>query len=101
MEVVQKAAANGAQVLCKAAGYDDLPEKWRAISVPSENAVFPLIVIDDKVAWLRFTCVPRNVQRWRIRFFNLMSDDIPHKMYIQFLQRDRVSDTRDRKPVHQ
>ena len=51
MEVVQKAAANGAQVLCKAAGYDDLPEKWQAISVPSENAVFPLIVIDDKVAW--------------------------------------------------
>ena len=46
-----KAAKNGIRVLCKTNGYEDLPDPWKAITWVSENTVFPLIMIDDNVAW--------------------------------------------------
>ncbi|SDH83656.1 AAA domain-containing protein [Pseudobutyrivibrio sp. 49] len=45
------AKMNGIKILCKSKDIDSLPDNWKKISVPSDNAVFPLILIDDKVMW--------------------------------------------------
>ena len=45
------AKAKGIMILCKAKGYEDLPESWKKITWTSENAVFPVIMIDDRVIW--------------------------------------------------
>ena len=54
LKIIQDASKNGIRVLCKTNGYEDLPDGWKSIAWASENAVFPLIVIDDKVAWYGF-----------------------------------------------
>lgn len=51
LKIILKARVNGITVLCKTNGYENLPEEWKSIAWASENAVFPLIIIDDKVAW--------------------------------------------------
>ncbi len=45
------AKMNGIKILCKSKDIDSLPDNWRNFTVPSDNAVFPLILIDDKVMW--------------------------------------------------
>lgn len=37
--------------MCKALNYPKLPNDWKEITWASENAVFPLISIDDTVVW--------------------------------------------------
>ncbi|SES65682.1 AAA domain-containing protein [Pseudobutyrivibrio sp. C4] len=49
--IKSKTKANRIQIVCKTADYKSLPSKWKEISVLSENAVFPLIMIDDKEIW--------------------------------------------------
>lgn len=51
LKIILNAARKDIQVLCKTSGFDDLPEGWKQIARTSENAIFPLIVIDDTVAW--------------------------------------------------
>lgn len=51
LSIIMKASQKGVRVLCKTNGYEDLPTPWKAITWASENTIFPLIVIDDKVAW--------------------------------------------------
>lgn len=51
LNMILAALKNGIRVLCKTNGYEDLPDGWKNFTWASENAVFPLIVIDDKVAW--------------------------------------------------
>ena len=51
LKIIMDARANGITVLCKTSDYEKLPDGWKRIAWASENAVFPLIIIDDKVAW--------------------------------------------------
>ena len=38
-------------VLCKTNDYVSLPDKWKMISQGTENATFPVIIIDDSIFW--------------------------------------------------
>ena len=49
--IIMDAKEKGLSILCKTNGYKKLPEGWKEIAWASENAIFPLIIIDDKVAW--------------------------------------------------
>lgn len=51
LKLLKDAKESGIQVLCKASNYSGLPNDWKEISCESENAVFPLISIDDKIIW--------------------------------------------------
>ena len=51
LKIITDADRNGIRVLCKTNGYEKLPDGWKNIAWASENAIFPLIMIDDKVAW--------------------------------------------------
>lgn len=46
-----QARRNFVSVYVKAIDYKSLPPDWKKISCTSENAIFPLIVIDDSVVW--------------------------------------------------
>ena len=54
LKIILKAKSNGIRVLSKAGDYRSLPEGWKKITYASENTVFPLIVIDDQIAWYDF-----------------------------------------------
>ncbi|WP_026491434.1 AAA domain-containing protein [Butyrivibrio sp. XPD2002] len=49
--VIAEAKRNGIRILCKTNGYDDLPDQWKTIAFATENAAFPIIMIDDKTMW--------------------------------------------------
>lgn len=49
--VLTHAKRNGVSVYVKAMEFEKLPDEWKKISQFSENAVFPLIVIDDLIVW--------------------------------------------------
>lgn len=51
LDTILQAKSDGITVLCKTNGYEDLPSGWKNITWASENAIFPLIILDDKVAW--------------------------------------------------
>lgn len=51
LKLIMNASANGIRILSKTNGYQDLPEGWKKITWGTENAVFPLIMLDDKVLW--------------------------------------------------
>ncbi|MCD8022722.1 MAG: hypothetical protein LUF30_07055 [Lachnospiraceae bacterium] len=51
IRIVDDTYHRGVSILMKSNGYQDLPDKWKAYCVGTNNAVFPLIVIDDKIAW--------------------------------------------------
>lgn len=42
---------DGIHIYCKSNEKDNLPDEWKSITHETTNAVFPLIVIDDKVIW--------------------------------------------------
>lgn len=42
---------SGITVLVKCNDYQSLPDNWKRITWGTKNAVFPLIVIDDKIVW--------------------------------------------------
>ena len=45
------AKERGVEVLCKCLGWKELPDGWKKLSWHSDNALFPLLVIDRKVCW--------------------------------------------------
>lgn len=51
LKLLKEVKESGIQVLCKAGNYSDLPNEWKEISCESENAVFPLISIDENIIW--------------------------------------------------
>ncbi len=51
LKALLEARRNGIRLLCKTNGYEDLPDDWKNIAWASENAVFPVIMIDDSVIW--------------------------------------------------
>ncbi len=51
LKIIMKCFSKGIRILCKTNDYEELPDGWKDIAWASENAIFPLIIIDDKVAW--------------------------------------------------
>jgi len=51
LQMLLKAKQNKIQILCKSNAYNDLPEEWKKITWRAENAVFPVMLVDDRVIW--------------------------------------------------
>lgn len=49
--IVRSLRAKGVEVLAKCCNYEDLSEDWRTFTWQSDDAVFPLVVIDGKICW--------------------------------------------------
>lgn len=49
--LLKNAIKRGVRVGVKCNAYEALPDKWKAISVACENAIFPVIIIDQKIVW--------------------------------------------------
>ncbi len=50
-EILDEADCRGIDIKMKSNDYAKLPERWKEYCFGTENATFPLIVIDDEVAW--------------------------------------------------
>ena len=50
-ELFDEADSHGIEVKMKSNEYKELPKRWQEYCVGTENATFPLIVIDDEIAW--------------------------------------------------
>lgn len=50
-ELFDEADSRGIEVKMKCNEYKELPKRWQEYCVGTENATFPLIVIDDEIAW--------------------------------------------------
>lgn len=50
-EMLDEADSRGIDIKMKSNDYAKLPEQWKKYCFGTENATFPLIVIDDEVAW--------------------------------------------------
>lgn len=48
---IVSARVKGINILIKSNDYKSLPEQWKPYTWGTENATFPLILIDDKVLW--------------------------------------------------
>lgn len=48
---LRRARSRGVEVLCKCFNYDALNQDWKAISWQSNDAVFPLVVLDGMIYW--------------------------------------------------
>lgn len=51
IHAISKAHNRGIDILMKSNEYDALPNAWKKYCVKTENATFPLVVIDDETAW--------------------------------------------------
>lgn len=51
MQALEKAHDRGIDIWMKSNDYSELPDIWKRFCVETENATFPLIVIDDDIAW--------------------------------------------------
>lgn len=45
------AKERGVEVLCKCLGWKELPSEWKKLGWHSDDALFPLLVVDRKVCW--------------------------------------------------
>ena len=50
-EIIDEADSRGVDIKMKSNDYAKLPEQWKEYCVGTENATFPLIIIDDEVVW--------------------------------------------------
>ena len=50
-ELFDEADSRGIEVKMKCNEYKELPKRWQEYCVGTENATFPLIVIDDEIVW--------------------------------------------------
>lgn len=50
-EMIKKAEERGVTILAKTNKFEELPEEWKHYTWGTDNAVFPLILIDDKILW--------------------------------------------------
>lgn len=51
IRALKEAKRNGITVNCKALDYEELAQEWKELTYASQNATFPLIVIDDSIVW--------------------------------------------------
>ncbi len=49
--VIKEAKEKGIEVIVKSKQSGELPKRWQVYSKASENAIFPLVIIDDKLTW--------------------------------------------------
>lgn len=50
-EILDDADSRGIDILMKSNDFANLPVKWKDYCFGTENATFPLIIVDDEVAW--------------------------------------------------
>ena len=50
-DVITEIKDKGIEVLAKTGGYPELPKHWKKYTRGTDNAIFPLIMIDDKITW--------------------------------------------------
>ncbi len=50
-DIIDDVERTGVDILMKSNAYQELPDDWKKYCWGTENAVFPLVVIDDEVAW--------------------------------------------------
>lgn len=51
LKELQYASRRGIDVFIKSKDFETLPHEWRVDCIKSDNAVFPMISIDDKIIW--------------------------------------------------
>ena len=51
LKALSSARARGVEVLLKCLNWDELPADWRRLGWQSEDAVCPMLLIDDRVVW--------------------------------------------------
>lgn len=51
MDIIDDTYRRGIDILMKSDNYSELPDMWKEYCWGTENATFPLIVIDDETAW--------------------------------------------------
>ena len=51
LSMIDEVEDRGVDILMKSNDYQGLPESWKRYCWGTENAVFPLIIIDDETAW--------------------------------------------------
>lgn len=50
-EILDEADSRGVEIKMKSNDYASLPDQWKEYCFGTENATFPLIIIDDEIAW--------------------------------------------------
>lgn len=50
-ELLNHERQHGVKILCKASDYKALPDEWKKFTWASEDAIFPLLAVDDTVIW--------------------------------------------------
>lgn len=48
---IQQEVSNGISILMKSNDYQSLPQGWKNLCWGADNAIFPILLIDDNVAW--------------------------------------------------
>ncbi len=51
MDIIDDTYRRGVAILMKSNNYKDLPDTWKEYCFGTENAVFPLVIIDEETAW--------------------------------------------------
>ena len=51
IQAIDKVHNRGIDVLMKTNEFSELPDTWKKYCLATENATFPLIVIDDETLW--------------------------------------------------
>lgn len=51
LDIIDDVERTGVDILMKSNDYQQLPDEWKKYCWGTENAVFPLIIIDDEIAW--------------------------------------------------
>ena len=51
LEMLKQAEDRGVDIYVKSNTFEKLPDTWKKYSVGTENAIFPLVLIDDKILW--------------------------------------------------
>ena len=50
-KLLEKEKIQGMQVLIKCNDYSNLPSKWKNYAWGTDNALFPVVMIDDHITW--------------------------------------------------
>ena len=54
LSLFKTANSNGIKLMIKAKNFEILPDEWKEYSWDCDNAVFPIVLVDDKVLWFGF-----------------------------------------------
>ncbi len=74
LDMIDAAYCRGVTILMKSNGYRELPDSWKEYCSGTDNAVFPLIVIDDKIAWYG---LPTSRLRFQVDKYTVQNTVVP------------------------